>query len=158
MKLLKLKFILLSLKIKCNWVSCIFSGNLILELNGENLVESEMCRHLLFSPCVLSRFSRVRLFATLYPLSVGFSRQKCWSGLSCLPPGDLSERRIEPVSLMSPALAGRFFTSSATGKAPSVSQLMCLSCSHSFLLTRKSLVSSTRLKSGKPLNPQASLF
>ena len=29
-------------------------------------------------------------------------------------PGDLPKPRIEPVSLMSPALAGRFFTISAT--------------------------------------------
>ena len=30
------------------------------------------------------------------------------------PPGDLPDPGIEPVSLMSPALAGRFFTTSAT--------------------------------------------
>ena len=42
---------------------------------------------------VLSHFSCVRLFATLWivthqaPLSVGFSRQEYWSGLPCAPPG-----------------------------------------------------------------------
>ena len=42
--------------------------------------------------CVLSRFSRVRLCATPWPvtrqapLSVGFSRQESWSGLPCPPP------------------------------------------------------------------------
>ena len=47
-------------------------------------------------------------------LFMGFSRQEYWSGLPCPPPGDLPIPGIEPVSLMSPALAGRFFTSSAT--------------------------------------------
>ena len=44
------------------------------------------------------------------PLSVGFSRQEYWSGLPCPPPGDLPDPGIEPASLASPALAGRFFT------------------------------------------------
>ena len=46
------------------------------------------------------------------PLSMGFSRQEHWSGLPCPPPGDLPDQAIEPASLMSPALAGRFFTAS----------------------------------------------
>ena len=45
------------------------------------------------------------------------SRQEYWSGFSCLPPGDLPNPGIEPLSLMSPALAGRFFITSATWKA-----------------------------------------
>ena len=48
------------------------------------------------------------------PLSRGFSRQEFWSGLPCPPPGDLPHPGIEPFSLMSPALAGEFFTTSAT--------------------------------------------
>ena len=48
------------------------------------------------------------------PLSMGFSRQEYWSGLPCPPPEDLPGPGIEPVSLMSPALAGGFFTTSAT--------------------------------------------
>ena len=74
-------------------------------------------------PCVLSRFSHVRLFVTPWtvahqaPLSMGFSRQEYWSGLPCPPPGDLPDSGIEPESLMSPALAGRFFTTSATWEA-----------------------------------------
>ena len=43
-------------------------------------------------------------------LSIGFSRQEYRSGLPRPPPGDLPNPRIEPVSLMSRALAGRFFT------------------------------------------------
>ena len=60
--------------------------------------------------CVLSHFSRVRLFGTLWtvayqaPLAIGFSRQEYWSGLLCPPPGDLPNPGIEPVSPASPAL------------------------------------------------------
>ena len=49
------------------------------------------------------------------PLSMGFSRQENWSWLPCPPPGDLPDAGIEPVSLMSPALSGRFFSTNATG-------------------------------------------
>jgi len=41
------------------------------------------------------------------PLSMGFSRQEYSCGLPCPPPGDLPNPRTEPVSFMSPALAGR---------------------------------------------------
>ena len=51
------------------------------------------------------------------PLSVGFSRQNYCSGLPFPSPGDLSDAGTEPVSLMSPALAGRFFSTSATWEA-----------------------------------------
>ena len=73
--------------------------------------------------CVLSHFSNAWLFVTLWavacqaPLSMGFSRQECWSGLPCPPPGDLPDPRIEPEALMSPASAGRFFTTSTTWEA-----------------------------------------
>ena len=50
-------------------------------------------------------------------LSIGFSRQEPWSGLPCPPPGDLPDPGIDPVSLMSPALAGVFFTTSTTWEA-----------------------------------------
>ena len=45
---------------------------------------------------------------------MGLSRQEYWSGLPCPPPGDLPDPGIEPASLVSPELAGRFFTTSAT--------------------------------------------
>ena len=69
---------------------------------------------------VLSQLSPVRLFATLWTvapqaaLSMEFSRQEYWSGLPCPPPEDLPNPEIKPASLMSPALAGRFFTTSTT--------------------------------------------
>ena len=50
-------------------------------------------------------------------LSMGFSRQKYWSGLPCPPPGDLPNPEIEPGSPVSPALAVRFFVTSATWEA-----------------------------------------
>ena len=43
-------------------------------------------------------------------LSMGFSRQEYWSGLPCPPPGGLPDLGIEPIYLLSPAMAGRFFT------------------------------------------------
>ena len=70
--------------------------------------------------CTLSCSSCARLFSTLWtvacqaPLSVGFSRQGSWSGLPFPPPGDLSNPGMEPWSLMSPALAGGFFTTGKT--------------------------------------------
>ena len=43
-------------------------------------------------------------------LSMGFSRQEYWSGLSCPSAGDLPDLGIKPLSLTSPALTGKFFT------------------------------------------------
>ena len=76
-------------------------------------------RQLSWSSLVPNRFRCVRPFVTLWaigqaPLSMGFSRQDYWSALLCLPPGDLSDPGITPVS---PALASRFFTTSATSRA-----------------------------------------
>ena len=48
---------------------------------------------------------------------MGFSRQEYWSGLPCLPPGDLPNPGIEPTSLMCPALTGGFFITSTTWEA-----------------------------------------
>ena len=71
--------------------------------------------------CVCAKsFSHFQLFATLCTvarqasLSMGFSRQEYWSGLPCPPPGDLPDPGTELLSLMSPALVGGFFTTSAT--------------------------------------------
>ena len=71
---------------------------------------------------VLSHFSRVWLCHPMDcspPCSFvhGFSRQECWSGLPCPPPGDLSHPGIKPSSR---ALAGRLFTSSTTWEVPSM--------------------------------------
>ena len=70
-----------------------------------------MCMH-------VSCFSCVRLFVTPWtvacqaPLSMGFSRQECWSGLPCPPPGDPPDPRMKPVS----PICRRCFTAELPGK------------------------------------------
>ena len=72
--------------------------------------------------CVLSCFSRVWLFVTSWivalqvPLSMGFSRQACWSELPFLPPGHLPDSGLN--QHLSRALAGSFFPTSAFWEAP----------------------------------------
>ena len=73
--------------------------------------------------CVLSHFRCVQLFVTPWtvagqvPLSMGFSRQEHWSGLSWPPPGGLPDPGIAPASLTSSALAGGFLTTRAAWEA-----------------------------------------
>ena len=82
---------------------------------------------------MLSHFSCIWLCATLWtvasqaPLPMGFSRQEYWSELPCPPPGDPPDLRIKPQSLMSLALAGRFFTTSTTWEALSQNDIQ-VSC------------------------------
>ena len=79
--------------------------------------ESAMCA------CKLRLFSLVQLFVTPgtvichAPLFRGFFRQPYWSGLPSPPPGDLPDPGIKPMSLISPALADGFFTTSTTWEA-----------------------------------------
>ena len=69
--------------------------------------------------CAYSVASPIQLCATLWtgahqaPPSMGFSRQEYWSGLPFPSPQDLPNPGIKP---MSPALAGRFFTTEPPGK------------------------------------------
>ena len=62
------------------------------------------------------------LFLTLWtvalqaPLSMGSSEQEYWTGLPCPPPEDLPDPGIEPVSLMSPALANGSLPLAPPGK------------------------------------------
>ena len=49
------------------------------------------------------------------PLSMGFSRQEYWDGVPCPSLGDLPDSGIKPMSLVSPALAGKFFTLAQLG-------------------------------------------
>ena len=51
------------------------------------------------------------------PLSTGFSRKEYWGGFPCPPPGYLPNPGIKPTFLMSPALAGEFFSTSTTREA-----------------------------------------
>ena len=100
-----------------------------------SLLQSLLCSVSLFQPsskpdqsaqrclgsvCVLSR---VQLFATPWTiahqalLSMEFLRQEYWTGLPFLSPGDHPHPGTEPKSLMSPTLAGGFFTTGATWEA-----------------------------------------
>ena len=78
---------------------------------------------------MLSHFSRVQRFMILWaaasqvPLFMEFPRQEYWSGLPRPPPEALPDPGIEPKSLMSPALASSFFTTSATWEASSTPTL-----------------------------------
>ena len=77
-----------------------------------------MCIHVPVCACVLSH---VQAFVTPWTiacqasLSMNFPRQEYWSGLPFPAPGDLPEPGVKPMSLVSRALAGSFFTSWATG-------------------------------------------
>ena len=100
----------------------------ILLTQGQNL-SLQHCRQILYhlnhegnphGGCRLSCFSRVRLCNPVDCSSpgssvLGFPMQEYWSELPFPSPGYLPDSGIEPESLISPALAGRFFTTSATG-------------------------------------------
>ena len=67
--------------------------------------------------CCVQLFATPQTVAQQAPLTTGFTGQEYWSGLPCFPPGNLPDPGIEPASLTSPALVGRFFTTSNTLKA-----------------------------------------
>ena len=75
--------------------------------------------------CVLSHFSSAQLFATLWtvahqaPLSMRLSRQEYWSGLSCLPLGNLPDPGIKPSSPVSSALQMGSLPTELSGKPQS---------------------------------------
>ena len=73
------------------------------------------CRRVLYQQSY--HRSPAQLFTTrlLYPW--WFSRQEYWGELPCPPPEDLPDSGIKFVSLISPALAGRSFTTSTTWEA-----------------------------------------
>ena len=113
-----------------NWTEC---SSLPLEIF---LALKSTLSHMGMCCVVLSRFSHVQLFATVWsiafeaPPSIGFSRQEYWSGLPFPSPGDIPNPGIEPGS---PALAGRFFTTNATWEVTATLSLvftlyMFLSC------------------------------
>ena len=57
----------------------------------------------------------------------GILQARILEWLPCPPPGDFPNLGIEPVSLTSPMLAGRFFTTSATWEAPPFPYMCTLS-------------------------------
>ena len=129
------------------WCGRLKSGAIRIKIELVSVITSLICQEgvyingtLLGTECVLSCFSCVQLFATLWtvprqaPLSMGFSRQEYQSGLPCPTPGYLPYPGIEPVSLVSPALAGGFFTTRPTWEAQVQSKYAInISCCHYYL-------------------------
>ena len=73
--------------------------------------------HFYLCLCVLSCFSHVQICDLMDcspPASSTLQARNRGSGLPCPPPGDPPDPRIKLTSLTSPALAGGFFTTSAT--------------------------------------------
>ena len=76
--------------------------------------------------CVLSRFSHAQLFATLWTIACqdrvssvhAILQARILEWVPYPSPGDPPNQRVEPMSLMSPALAAGFFTTSATWEVP----------------------------------------
>ena len=88
-------------------------------LDEKDTKDNTLCMCVCVGVCMLSR---VGLIATPWTVarqasqSMGFSRQKYQSGLPCPPLRDLPNPGTESMSLASPALAGRFFTTGPSGK------------------------------------------
>ena len=110
-----------TVQVLCHWSS--------LQKTLECLVSTLELSELSHISCVLSHVSCVRLFEILgtiahqAPLSMGFSRQECWSGLPFPSPGGLPHPGIKLTSLTSPALAGGFFITSTTWEVLFTSQV-----------------------------------
>ena len=85
------------------------------------MLVSDLCVCVCVRVCAAS-LSHIQFFATpgtvafWAPLSMGCLRKGCWSELPFPTSADLPDPGIEPSSLMSLALAGRFFTTGPHGK------------------------------------------
>ena len=93
-------------------------------LSGENCCQIKYRTSMhakLLQMCLL--FMTQWTVACQAPLSMGFSRQEYWSGLPYPLPGDLPNWEIKPRSLRSPALTGRFFTTSITWETQNIEHL-----------------------------------
>ena len=88
-------------------------------LESNLLTNQSLCARVDAVSSAMSDFVMLWTIAHQAPLSMGCSRQEYWSGLPCPPPRDLPDPGIKPTSLMSPALAGRFCTTSTIWEAPS---------------------------------------
>ena len=73
-------------------------------------------------PCMLSCFGHVQLFTALWTVAcqaslvMGFSRQEYWSFHAFFQ--EISPTQGSSLNLLSPALAGMFFTTTATFGRP----------------------------------------
>ena len=76
-------------------------------------------------------------------LPMEFSRQEYWNALPCPPQGDLPDPGIKLASLMSPTLAGRFFTTSGEVGRPLYIKQKWEAILHIKLIINKDLLYST---------------
>ena len=77
-----------------------------METQSETVSHSVVCNSLQQTPWTVAHQA---------PLSMGFSKQENWSGFPCPLLGYLPIPGIEPASLLTSALAGRFFPTSHLG-------------------------------------------
>ena len=97
------------------FISCI--GRKVAYRVSTRETQASVCVVLSLQLCpILCLCATLRAIACQTPLSMKFSRQKCWNELPCPPPKDLPDPGIETTCLTSPALAGRFFTTNAPGQ------------------------------------------
>ena len=82
-----------------------------LQSTGRKESHTTECLHFQFGS-----FETSWTIANQAPLSMGFSRQEYWSGLSFPSPGDLSDPRIKHLFPVAPTLVGGFFTTEPPGK------------------------------------------
>ena len=75
-----------------------------------------VCVHVFSHAFVSSSFATPGTVVRQAPRSMEVSKQEHWTGLPFPPPGDDTNPWIEPVSVASPALAGRFFATEPPGK------------------------------------------
>ena len=102
------------------WSPASKADSLLFELQGSLVQAHSSTLQMLL---LLSRFSRVRLFATPRTvacqahLSMGLPRQEYQTWLPFPPLEKPPDTGIKPTSLVSPALAREFFTTSTTWEA-----------------------------------------
>ena len=75
-----------------------------------------LCVHVFIQASCVCLFETPWTVAHQAPPSMGFPKQEYWSGLPFPPPGDLPNPGIKPISPVSPALAGGYFTTEPPGK------------------------------------------
>ena len=119
---------------------CVFEVHISREKHimtlAERMTQKPACD--LSSLCMLSHFSRVPLFATLWtvaywaPVSMGVSRQEYWHGLPCPPAGDLPGPGVKPMSLRSPAIQAGSLPLPPPGKPFTHTHICYILCCRNF--------------------------
>ena len=91
-----------------------------MQLTGDFIVHLCVCE-----PCCAQSRATLQLHGLAHqaPLSVGFSRQECWSRLPFSTAGDLPNSGVK---LMSSALTGGFFTTVPPGKPAGLPITYCI--------------------------------